>query len=35
MMTKIEPTGFSLPHSYFIEYLAGVTDKPSQEQNEH
>jgi hypothetical protein len=31
--TKIDPMGFSLPHPHFIEHLADMTKKPTQEHN--
>jgi hypothetical protein len=34
MTTKIEPTGFSLPHTYFIKHLVGVTENHPQEYDE-
>jgi hypothetical protein len=32
---KIESTGFSLPHPHFIKHFIGMTEKLSQEHNEH
>jgi hypothetical protein len=34
-LAKMEPMGFSLPHPYFIEHLAGMIEKSTQKHNEH
>jgi hypothetical protein len=33
--TKIRSTGFSLPHTYFVEHFVGEIKKTPQEHNEH